>query len=69
MNTQPRLRLATLALLVLVALTGCFGSLDADEAAALDEQVRAGIEKTFPLPECATIQTPGASCVRSRWLL
>jgi hypothetical protein len=57
MNTQPRLRLATPALLVLVALTGCFGSLDADEAAALDEQIRAGVEKTFPLPESATIQT------------
>jgi hypothetical protein len=57
MNTPPRLRLATLALLVLLALTGCFGSLDADQAAALDEQIRAGIEKTFPLPESATIRT------------
>jgi hypothetical protein len=57
MNTRPRLRLATLTLLVLVALTGCFGSLDTDEAAALDEQIRAGVEKTFPLPESATIQT------------
>jgi hypothetical protein len=36
---------------VLVALTGCFGSLNADEAAALDEQIGARVEKTFPLPE------------------
>jgi hypothetical protein len=57
MNIQPRTPLITLALLALLALTGCFGSLDADEAAALDQQIRAGVEKTFPLPESATIRT------------
>lgn len=47
----------TLILLVVLMLTACGGRLTSDDQARINERIRAVVERTFPLPESATIQT------------